>query len=469
MEKDRFDLVVLGGGSAAFAAALKATELGAEVAVCEEWVIGGTCLNRGCIPSKNLLRASEVFYYSHNQPFKGMDIPKGRVDFAKVIEQKDEVVRELREEKYINILKENKRIHYFEGSASFVSEGTVKVGDKVLKGEKFIIATGARPQVVPFKGIEGVGYLNSTTALGLKVLPSSMIILGGRFVAVEMAQIFFHFGTKVTILQRSPRIIPQEEEEISEGLRRYLEEEGIEIYTGVKVLEVYQRGEKRCVKAVIDGENVEFRADTLLMATGNTPNTDRLNLDVVGVEVDGRGFVKTDDYMRTSNPHIFAAGDVVGRLPLVTVAAHEGATAAQNALGGSSLKVVDYSIIPHAIFTSPNVASVGLTERKAKEKGLNVRSKVLDLKYVPRARAIRDTRGLIKMVVEEGTKRILGIHILAPDAAEVIHQGVLLIKNKMTLKEAIEKIDVYPTMSEMVKLCAQSFYKDVGELSCCAE
>ncbi len=215
----QYDLVILGGGSAAFAAALKATDLGAEVAVCEEWVIGGTCLNRGCIPSKNLLKASEVFYYSHHQPFKGIEIPEGRVYFARIIEQKDDLVRELREEKYLNILRENKKIHYYAGSASFISADQVRLGDRVLKGGKFIIATGALPQVIPFKGIERVDFLNSTAALDLKKLPASMIILGGRFVAVEMAQIYAHFGTKVTILQRSPRIIPEEEEEISQALK----------------------------------------------------------------------------------------------------------------------------------------------------------------------------------------------------------------------------------------------------------
>lgn len=463
-----FDLVILGGGSAAFAAALKATELGAEVALCEEWVIGGTCLNRGCIPSKHLLRVSEVFHYSRSHPFRGVEIPEGRVDFGRVMEEKDRLVGELREEKYLNILRESEKIHYFEGSASFVSRDTVRVGERLLRGRKFLIATGARPQVVPFRGIEGVDFLNSTTALDLRELPPSMIILGGRFVAVEMAQIFSRFGTKVTILQRSPRIIPEEEEEISEGLRKYLKEEGIGIHTGVKVEEVSQEGGMKRVRAMVDGEEALFEAHVLLMATGITPNTERLNLEVAEVETDERGFVEADEFMGTSNPDVFAAGDVVGRLPLVTVAAHEGALAAVNALHGPSVKA-DYSAVPHAIFTSPNVASVGLTERKAREKGHRVVSRRLDLRHVPKARAIKDTRGFIKIVAEEGTERVLGIHILAPEAAEVIHQGVLAIMKGMTVRDLAGKIDVYPTLSEMVKLCAQSFYKDVGRLSCCAE
>ncbi len=465
----KFDVVIIGGGSAAFSAAIKATELGAGVAVCEQGVIGGTCLNRGCIPSKSLLKASEVFYYSVHQPFQGIEIPKGKVDFAGLIAQKDELVHSLRQEKYLNILNSNKKIHYFSGTASFISENEVKIGDRILSGERFIIATGASPQIIPFNGIEQVDFLNSTTALDLKELPSSMLIIGGRFVTVEMAQIFSHFGTKVTILQRSSRIIPEEEEEISDGLKEYLEEEGIKVITGVKILELYKKGGKQVVRAEVNGGLSEFEGERLLMATGITPNTKALNLETAGVKVDGHGFIETDDYMRTSNPRIFAAGDVAGKMPLVTVAAAEGSVAAQNALNMGSPKGIDYSVIPHAIFTQPNVAGVGLTERDAAARGFSVISRTLDLRHVPKARAIWDTRGLIKIVAEEGTGTILGVHILAPDAAEVINQAVLLVKNKMTLKDAIEKIDVYPTLSEMVKLCAQSFYKDVEKLSCCAD
>ena len=466
-----FDIVVIGGGSAAFAAALKATELGAEVAVCEKDVIGGTCLNRGCIPSKNLLRVAEVFFYSRHQPFSGIDIPKGKVDFAKVIEQKDELVKELRKEKYLNVLRDNTKIHYFEGEASFLSGNEVKVGERVIKGSRFIIATGARPRVIPFNGIDRVDFLDSTTALALKELPTSLIILGGRFVAVEMAQIFSRFGSKVTILQRSPMIIPGEEEEISAALKGYLEEEGIAIHTGAKVMEVHQSGRQKTVRADVGGAATEFRGEAILMATGITPNTDGLNLDAAGVDVDQNGFVRTDEFMRTTNPVVFAAGDVAGKMPLVTVAAREGSVAAANALSDDEccLERMDYSTVPHAIFTHPNVASVGITERRAAEQGLKTVSRTLKMKYVPKARAIRDARGLIKMVAEEGTGRVLGIHILAPEAAEVIHQAVLAMREGMTVKDLTEKIDVYPTLSEMVKLCAQSFYRDIAQLSCCAE
>ncbi len=466
----KFDLIIIGGGSGAFAAAIKATELGKNVAVCEKWVIGGTCLNRGCIPSKNLLKAAEFFNYSRSQPFKGITIPKGRVDFARLIGQKDELINELRQEKYLNILEKNKKISYFEGEASFLSENKVKAGPNILEGEKFIIATGARPLVAPFEGIDKVDFLNSTTALELTELPKSMLILGGRFVAVEMAQIFARFGTEVTILQRSPRLIPGEDEEISVALEEYLEEDGIRVLTGVKVVKVEQSRAKKLVTAEISGTKQRFESETLLMATGNSPNTERLNLDAVGVETDAKGFIKTDKYMRTANPGIFAAGDVVGRMPLVTVAAREGIVAAINAFTDDEccMETVDYETVPHAIFTDPNVASVGLTVEDAGAKGLSVVTRTLEMKYVPKARTVRDTRGFIKIVAEAETERVLGVHILSSEAAEIIHQAVLIIRNKMTVTQVAEKIDVYPTLSEMIKLCAQSFSRDVGELSCCA-
>ena len=463
-----FDIVIIGGGSAAFAAALKATEVGAKVAICEEWIIGGTCLNRGCIPSKHLLKVAETYYLPRHNPFKGIEILQGQLHMPTIIEEKDKLLEELREEKYINILKENKDISYFQGTASFVSDKEIQIGNEILRAERFIIATGARPQIVSFPGINEVDYLTSTSALDLKELPESMIIIGGRFVAVEMAQIFSRFGVHVTILQRSNRIIPAEEEEISTRLRTYLEEEGIEILTGVKIERISRNGIHKVIHAEIEGAKREFKADKLLMATGITPNTEKLNLQKAGVRTDEKGFVITDEYMRTSNPSIFAAGDVVGTIPLVTVAAMEGGLAGENALS-SRMRKVDYTAVPHAIFTDPNVASVGLTEREALQKGLRVKTKTLHLSDVPKARAIKDTRGLIKIVAEAETEKIIGIHILAPEAAEIIHQGVLIIKAGMTVRDVIDKVDVYPTLSEMVKLCAQSFYKDVRKLSCCAE
>jgi len=464
-----FNLIIIGGGSAAFAAAIKATELGAMVAIVEEGVIGGTCLNRGCIPTKNLLRASEIYYYSKKNHFQGINLQPRPLDFKRIIEQKDELVKELRKVKYLDILKSNPAIKFIKGRAEFLSDKEIKIGKDILKAEKFIIATGASPSILHVEGLDRVEYLTSTEALDLKKLPESMIILGGRFVALEFAQMYSHFGTKVTVLQRSNRIIPDDEEEISIALQKFLKDEGIRIVTGVKILSVKEKGGMKVVTCEIGGKKKNFKAESLLVATGRSPNTKGMELEKIGVKLNDKGAIIVDDEMRTSAPNIFAAGDVTGEPMLVTVAAHQGAIAAQNAIDDCCHRKADLSVVPHAIFTHPQVASVGLKEKEAIDRGYKVKVRVIDFELVPKAAVIRDTRGLIKMVVEDGTDVILGVHILSQDAGDIIHEATLAVKKKMTIHEIIDTIHVYPTLSESIKIVAQSFLKDVSKLSCCAE
>jgi mercuric reductase len=463
----KYDLLIIGGGSAAFAAALKAAGLGGKrIGIIEYGPIGGTCVNRGCIPSKSLLRAGEIFYHGTRSGYKGINL-KGKIDLPEIIRQKDTLVRELRKKKYLDILKAIPQIELIRGRAEFIAPDEVKVGQKQIGAEKFIIATGARPAVPDIPGIEKVPYLTSTTAMNLTRLPKSITIIGGRFTALEFAQIFRRFGSGVTVLQRSAKIVPEEEEDISEEMKKLLIKEGIKVYTGVKVLGVDKRNDKIFTHAEVSGKARKIVSDSLIMATGIKPNTG-FNLEAIGVQLDSRGFVIVDDTMKTTADHVWAAGDVTGKMPLVTVAGHQGAVAGENAVLAAQ-KLVDYSTVPHTIFTSPQIASVGMTEREAEAKGVKCICRELPMEYVPRAKAVHDTRGLIKMVAEAETGRILGIHILSHEASEVIHQGVLILKKGMTVQEVAEKIDVYPTMSEMIKLCAQSFFKDVGMLSCCAE
>lgn len=464
--EDNFNLVIVGGGSAAFAAAIKAAELKVKVAIVEQGVIGGTCLNRGCIPTKSLLRAGEIFYYSQHSGYKGLHL-KGKVNLPEIIKQKDSLVRELRQRKYMDIIKAIPEIELIRGRAEFVSSNEIMVGKKRVGADKFVIAAGAHPAVLDIPGIEKVPYLTSTEALSLTKLPRSITILGGRFVALEFAQIFRHLGSKVTILQRSPRIIPDEEDEISEEMKKILTDEGIDVWTGATILGVESFKARIYIHAKINGKEKRIPSDALLMATGIKANTE-LNLDSVGVKLNEKGFIIVDDTMKTTAENIWAAGDVTGRMPLVTVAAHQGAIAGENAISNAQ-KTIDYSIVPHAVFTSPQIASVGLTDREAVRKGYRCDCRKLSMEYVPRAKAVHDDRGLIKMVADRETGGVLGVHILAPEASEVIHQAALILKNKMTLHDVIEKIDVYPTMSEMIKLCAQSYFKDIGMLSCCAE
>jgi mercuric reductase len=463
------DLIVLGGGSAAFAAGIKASELGAKVAIAEGDVIGGTCLNRGCVPSKFLIKAAELYHMPRRNGYEGVETHQGKVDFSKLISQKDALLSEFRQMKYRDVLEAYPNITYLPHRAYFVSGNEVRIGDKTYTAEKFIIATGSSPWIPPIKGINQVDYLTSTNALELKELPKSIIVLGGSAVGLEFAQMYAHFGSKVTVLEVMPRLLPGEEEEISEALRGYLEEEGIEIHTEASVLNATSNGGNKKLTAEIKGKKMEFEGEALLVATGRRPNTAGLGLEKVGVKLDKKGGIIVDDGMKTSAPHVWAAGDVVSGVPmLVTTAARAGSIAAENALTGSNKKM-DYLSVPYAVFTIPEVAGVGLGEKEARDKGYRVKVGYLDFKHVPKAAIIRDTRGLMKMIVEEGTNRILGVRMVAPESADIIQKAALLVKYRITIEDVLDTIDVYPTLSESIKLCAQTFKKDVTRLSCCAD
>src|SRR2546427_4671321 len=363
-----FDLVILGSGSAAFAAAIKAGDHGAKTAMIERSTLGGTCVNVGCVPSKNLLRAGELRYYDSHREFPGIRPGRTTLEFNRIIEQKNRIVTGLRKEKYSDVLKSLPSTKLFRGNARFVSKTRVKVDGINVDGRRFIVATGSSPGIPSIPGIESVGYLTNVEALSLRNKPTSMVVLGGRALGLEFAQMYSHMGTKVTLLQRSDRIIPEEEPEISDALRQYLEDEGIRILTGVQVQRVSERNGKKIVVASRNGRQFEARGDELLMATGRQPNTEDLALDIPGVRLREDGGVKVNQEMHTTASHVWAAGDVIGEPMLETIAAKEGATAAENAVQGTHKKV-DFLPVPKAVFTSPQVASVGLTDQEANEKG----------------------------------------------------------------------------------------------------
>ena len=464
-----FDLVILGSGSAAFAAALKAADHGAKTAMIERSTLGGTCVNVGCVPSKNLLRAGELGYYDSHREFPGIKPGTTTLEFNRIIEQKNQIVRELRKEKYADVLRSLPSTKLFRGNAKFVSQTRVKVDDINVDGKKFVVATGSSPRIPSIPGIGSVEYLTNVEALSLRNKPASMVVLGGRALGLEFAQMYSHMGTRVTLLQRSDRIIPEEEPAVSDALREYLEEEGIKIKTGVRVKRVYQtRGEKVIVAKDKKSREFEARGSELLVATGRDPNTSLLGLENVPVGLRKDGTVKVDREMRTTAPHVWAAGDVIGEPMLETIAAKEGATAAENALLGTH-RNIDFLPVPRAIFTSPQVASVGLTERQAHEQGYECACRTIPMSKVPKAIVIRDTRGLIKMIAESSTGRILGVHILAENGADLIHEAVIAVKYKLTIDDIIDTVHVFPTMTESIKLVATSFRKDIDELSCCSE
>jgi mercuric reductase len=471
MKNSRYDLIIIGGGAAAFSAAIKANMHGTKTLMIERAALGGTCVNVGCVPSKNLLGAGEILHSAKKPSYPSVRSCDSDFDFAKTIAYKDNLVRSLRKQKYQDVVSELENVELIKASAAFVSKKRIKLDNgSTLEADKFIIAAGSSPSVPPIKGIEHVDYLTNNEALSLKEKPSSMIVIGGRALGLEFAQMYARFGTKVTLLQRSERIIPDQEPEISDALARYLSEDGIEIVTGVNIQEVHQKNGSKFVKAAIRNEKEQmFEAEQVLLATGRKPNAADLHLENAGVKTSKDGAIIVNSEMRTSAPHIWAGGDVVGEPMLETLAAKAGATAAENALAGSHKKI-DLLTVPSAIFTSPQVASVGLTEEVMMEKYGYCSCRTLSMKEVPKGLTVNDTKGLIKMAVDpKKNNRIVGVHILSSIAADMIHEAVMAVKYRLTIDDITDTVHVFPTMSEAIKLVATSFKQDVSKLSCCAE
>jgi mercuric reductase len=463
---ERADLVVIGAGSAGFSAAIAAAERGAKVTLVGHGTIGGTCVNIGCVPSKTLIRAAETLHQARAASrFAGIEAGGRLLDWPALVAQKDELVASLRQAKYADLLPQYQSVAYRDGPARLTDEG-VRVNASLLSSDKVIIATGARPGVPAIPGIDDIRYLTSTTALELTRLPRSLLVIGGGYIGCELAQMFSRAGVEVTLVFRS-RLLPEAEPEISEALTRYLRDEGLRIRGGLAYRGI-RNTERGIALDVVEGDIPEtIEAEQVLVATGRQPNTHDLGLEGVGVELLPNGGIKVDDRLRTTNPRIYAAGDVTGRDQFVYMAAYGARVAAENALNGDNRRY-DATAMPAVVFTDPQVASSGLTEATAKAQGLEVRTSVLPLEYVPRALAARDTRGLIKLVAEAQTGRLLGAHILAPEGADSIQAAVLAIKHGLTVTDLAETIFPYLTTVEGLKLAAQTFDKDVAKLSCCA-
>jgi mercuric reductase len=462
-----FDLLVIGGGSGGFAAAITASGLGKRVGMINGGTIGGTCVNIGCVPSKALIRAAEAWHTAGHHPFKGATTTQANLDWATIRAEKDALVGSLRQSKYVDVLAAYPDVTFIEGYAAFREDGSVRVGDRHYTADRYVIATGAHPRMLPIPGIEDAEPLNSTTLMDLAELPESLIILGGRAVALELGQTMARLGVNVLMLQRSTRLIPDHEPEIGRAIQDYLEREGMGVITGVQVERLSRQGNTRIVHARVMGQQREFRADQIFMALGREANTKGLGLERVGVETDKDGFITVNPYQQTTNPKIFAVGDVTTNPELVYVAAAAGGIAAQNALIGAQ-KPLDLSALPQVVFTDPQIATVGLTEQQARKAGYEIRTSTVTLDHVPRALAARDTRGLIKIVAETGTGRILGVHVIAAEGGEVIQTATLAVKFGMTIDDMTSTLFPYLTQVEGLKLAALTFDKDVTMLSCCA-
>ncbi|MDP1569327.1 MAG: mercury(II) reductase [Vicinamibacterales bacterium] len=460
-------IAVIGSGGGAMAAALKAAELGATVTLVERGVIGGTCVNVGCVPSKILIRAAHIAHLRRESPFDaGLSATPALVDRPRLLAQQQGRVDELRQAKYEGILAGIPAITVVRGDARFRDARTLAVrltdgGEREVAFDRCLIATGAHAAVPPVAGLRDTPYWTSTEALASDQIPPRLAVIGSSVVAVELAQAFARLGSRVTILARHT-LLYREDPAIGEALAEAFRAEGISVLTGTQASRVSFAGDEFALTTPAG----EIRSDRLLMATGREPNTGDLGLDDIGVARDTHGAILVDAHLRTSVHDIYATGDCTSQPQFVYVAAAGGTRAAINMTGGDA--TLDLSAMPAVVFTDPQIATVGLTEADARQGGIATDSRTLSLEAVPRALVNFDTRGFIKVVAEAGTGRVLGVQMVAPEAGEAIQAAALAIRAGMTVHDVAEQLFPYLTTVEGLKLAAQTFTKDVGQLSCCA-
>ena len=472
-----FDLVILGSGSTAFAAALRAQELGKTSVMTEERTVGGTCVNRGCLPSKNLIEAAKLIHDARHPRYPGLTPAEIGLDFAKLIEQKDDVIRGYRKKKYDSLV--DGKISIEEGHVEFIDEHTVQVGARQLTGDKILIATGSRPVIPDIEGLNDVPYLTSDLlthgeSMEMRELPHSLMILGGGYIALELGQMFRRFGVEVTILQRSGQLLAHGyEPEVGAAVEEAFKRERINVLTNTSVRSVRQEGNEVIAKVQMGGATRELRAEKLLVTTARRPNSDNIAIEKSGVALGEHGAVRVDEFLHTNVPHIFAAGDVIGRelhsQMATPVGSQDGGIVAHNAFANEEPRAVDHRVIPRTIFTDPQVAVVGMTEEEALAAGHPCWCNVVPMTLVPRAGAIRDTAGMIKMIADDETEEVLGVSMVGNSAGEVIHEAAMAMHFHAKIRDFIDLLHVYPTMAEALKIVAISRFKDPAKLSCCAE
>jgi mercuric reductase len=464
-------VAIIGSGGAAMAAALRASEGGALVTLVESGTLGGTCVNVGCVPSKIMIRAAHIAHLRRHSPFDdGIAAAQPVIRRDRLLMQQQARVEELRHLKYEKMLENNQAITLVRGEARFTGAHSLAVklaaagGELEIGFDKALIATGATPAIPPLPGLEGTPYWTSDEALASPDIPARLIVIGSSAVAVELAQAFARLGSKVTILARHTLFF-QEDPLIGEMLETAFAAEGIEV-------KIFAQAHSVLFSIKIGNEFVvatnrgEFRGEKLLVATGRAPNTAGLDLDRIGVVTDERGAIVVNERLETSAADIYASGDCTSLPQFVYVAAAGGTRAAVNMLGGAA--TLDLAAMPAVVFTDPQVATVGYNEVEARRNGIATDSRVLSLDNVPRALANFDTRGFIKLVTEARSGRLIGAQAVAPEAGELIQTAAIAIRARMTVQDLADQLFPYLTMVEGLKLAAQTFSKDVKQLSCCA-
>jgi mercuric reductase len=445
---NRYDLIVLGSGSAARDAAAKAVQqCDASVALVESTRWGGSCPNVACKPTKAYLVVAELFHdVNHLADKLGIDVGPASLDLARVKARKDTLKKGDAKWKQ-DLLAAG--FDAYQGEAELLRPGSVRVGDEELGADRILIATGSRTAVPPIEGIDDIDWVDHVSALELTELPESLLVVGGGPVGLEFAQIFARFGSHVTVVQGADRISPRSDEQASAALHGALEDDGIEIVLSSTVASVRPEGDE--VVAVVGSR--EIRVARLLLASGRAPNVEALRLDELGIEHERAGII-VNELMRTSIDGIWAAGDVTGRYQFTPIAQYQARIAIEDMFGRDPAPA-DYSVLPTAIFTEPELAAVGLTEQEARDQGIDHEAVVHDIKYVQRSSYKEQKRGLYKIVYETGTRRVLGIHVVAPNGGDIVHGLSLGLRLGATVDDLAAMHHVFPTFAEGVKAAAE--------------
>ena len=447
---EKFDVIVIGSGSGMIVAA-NAVANGLRTALVESGKMGGTCINRGCVPSKMLIYPADVAAMIREAEKLGIETKIETIDFSKIMSRMHKLVTE-DVERQAKAVETDMRITWFRDVAEFVSDYTLEAGDHVIKADRIFIVSGARPDIPPLKGIKDVNYLTSDTVLSLEKLPKSMVIIGGGYIAAEYGHFFSSLGTDVTIIQRSLKILPEEEPEVSELLTQEMSKR-MKIFTNCEAVEVKERKDSRTViaKSRNDGQIKEFSGDALLIAAGRVPNSDILKPEKTGVELDKRGYVKVNQFLETQKKNIFAFGDAIGKQMFKHVANYEAHIAWHNSIHDHKMEA-DYSAAPHAVFTHPQVASVGMKEAEALQAGYKILVGRAFYKDTAQGAAMAETKGFVKVIVEQKTGKILGGHIIGPFASMLIQEIInAMAVGERTFLPIIRGMHIHPSMSEVVQ------------------
>ncbi len=454
----KFDVVVIGSGPGGYVAAVRAAQLGLKTACVEkEAPLGGTCLNVGCIPSKALLTSSEHYaWLQHSAKEHGVNVEEAKIDFTQMMNRKNGVVKGLTDG--IATLFKKHNVERLTGTAKFLSPNEIQVGNETIQAKNFILATGSEPIELPFLKFDEKQIVSSTGALSLTTIPKRLVVIGGGVIGVELASVYKRLGAEVSVVEMLDQICIAMDPAISRALHQSLKKQGLEFFLSAKLISGEKKGDEIILTIETGGEKKQLTADVVLVSIGRKPYSQGLDLEKAGIKTNARGQVDVDGLFRTSQPHIYAVGDLIDGPMLAHKAAEEGYVVA-DIIGGKPASV-NYLTIPNVIYTNPEAAAVGMTEKEAKDAGLEIFTGQAFFRGNPRARCQGDLDGLVKVIGEKTTGRLIGMHILGSHASEMIGEGVVAIKKHLTVKGLAHTSHAHPTLSEAIM---EACYTAIGE------